>query len=793
MKSNEIRTWRASALAVACGFAGYLLSLHSFPVFEAGLFKVGIVPVLVFPVLVGFMIGPGWAVLASAVAMAAMNPWAIYREYGLSVPLYLLVRLLWVAWHGTAFPFRKRTGLSPYLKELIISVPMNLIVVLLFPILSPHEFFRDAKNLFSPPELQWGLPTVLLQGVLNRMSAILVADYLSRLAVVKRLFGGRAEPGGFKKSVPLLIGPAAAVTYWILDAGLLFLLSGRRDTGFLEYLRGASAGQFYSRVLVTCICLTGSILFHEFVKRMQIEHESRISAEERMRSQEEEYKKHLERLVVERARSLSQFASLVENSGDFIGMADLEGKVLYVNRAGRELAGIGDREDLAISDFTPGDSSMFRDETMPALFREGKWYGEGFINDLSSGEKIPVLLHVFLLNDEATDRPYRICTIIRDARPQLDARSRIKESGRRMEALLNAITEAAFLTSPDGTILEANRTIAKRLNVDLRELIGRNIRDFAPPDVSAYRASKAMEMIEKKEPVRFEDQIHGHVNDMVFYPVFDDGGNVTACAIFARDITALKEAERQKKRYTEELERSNQELERFAYISSHDLQEPLRSIVSFLQLLEKRYGDKLDDKAREYIDRAVKAAMRLAAMIQDLLDYSRVSSRGSGFSPTNLNAAVRSAVDDLHKAIEQTKATITVHPLPGVFADPSQMSRLFLNLVGNAIKYSREGIPPIVEISSEKTGEFWTISVKDNGIGIEAVYFDRVFEVFQRLHSKDLYEGTGIGLAVCKRIVERHGGRIWIESTPGEGSVFRFTIPDKLGEKKGAPNPGAPA
>jgi two-component system sensor histidine kinase/response regulator len=247
-------------------------------------------------------------------------------------------------------------------------------------------------------------------------------------------------------------------------------------------------------------------------------------------------------------------------------------------------------------------------------------------------------------------------------------------------------------------------------------------------------------------------------------------------AAFVRDVTERRQAQQALARKVDELARSNAELEQFAYVASHDLQEPLRMVASYTQLLARRYQGRLDADADEFIGFAVDGAARMQTLIQDLLAYSRLSTRGQSFTATDATAACDAALRNLRGALAETKGVVSVEPLPTVLADSTQLTQLLQNLIGNAIKYCDHRTPKIT-VAARRDGDQAVFSVNDNGIGIEPQYFDRIFQMFQRLHTRDSYSGTGIGLALCRKIVERHGGRIWVESRLGEGSTFLFTIP----------------
>jgi light-regulated signal transduction histidine kinase (bacteriophytochrome) len=232
-----------------------------------------------------------------------------------------------------------------------------------------------------------------------------------------------------------------------------------------------------------------------------------------------------------------------------------------------------------------------------------------------------------------------------------------------------------------------------------------------------------------------------------------------------------------------ELQRSNTELEHFAYIASHDLQEPLRTIQSYLQLLQRRYQPLLDQDAEEFIAFAIDGASRMRMLIEDLLTYARVASRARPFEAVHLDEVLNEVMQSLKVRLEEKSAVVERGPLPVVMADRRQLAQLIQNLFSNALKFQQPDKTPIIQIGASPDNENWIVSVRDNGIGLSTEYQDKIFVIFQRLHSREDYEGTGVGLAVCKKIIDRHGGSIWVESKPSEGATFRFTLMDAATSK----------
>jgi PAS domain S-box-containing protein len=333
--------------------------------------------------------------------------------------------------------------------------------------------------------------------------------------------------------------------------------------------------------------------------------------------------------------------------------------------------------------------------------------------------------------------------------------------------------------------------MGERTGLDAAAYLGRKRWDQPALNLSDDDWARHRAMLERHEPFRdFEMERPNPAGgsrwiSVTGEPLYDEAGNFKGYRGVGSDITARKRAEAEVRRAhdelakkAEELQRSNAELEQFAYVASHDLQEPLRMVSSYTQLLARRYNDKLDGDAREFMNYVVDGAARMKQLIEDLLAYSRVGTKGKEFKPASLEAPLKRAITNLRAAIEESGAAVTCDALPTVDIDEVQLTQLFQNLIGNALKFRGQAAPRIHVSATEENAE-WRVAIADNGIGIEPQYFERIFMLFQRLHTMGEYPGTGIGLAICKKVVERHGGRIWVESQLGRGAAFHFTLPKK--------------
>ncbi len=345
-------------------------------------------------------------------------------------------------------------------------------------------------------------------------------------------------------------------------------------------------------------------------------------------------------------------------------------------------------------------------------------------------------------------------------------------------SLLEASLDPLVTISKEGKITDVNKATEDVTGYTRKELIGSDFSNYftEPEEARAGYQKVFTEGLVKDYPLTIR-HTSGRITDVLYNAsvYINSQGDIQGVFAAARDITERKAMENEVKQTLEKLKQSNAELEQFAYVASHDLQEPLRMVASYVQLLERRYKGKLDKEADEFIAFAVDGANRMRSLIDDLLTYSRVARLGKPFEPTNLESTFEIALLNLKASIAENNAVVTHDALPVVMADGGQLVQLLQNLIGNAIKFHGKE-PPRVHVSAQNKGNEYLFSLRDNGIGIAPEYFERLFKIFQRLHTREEYPGSGIGLAVCKRIVERHGGRIWIESQVGKGSTIYFTL-----------------
>lgn len=470
---------------------------------------------------------------------------------------------------------------------------------------------------------------------------------------------------------------------------------------------------------------------------------------------------------------------------------DAEGRPFYANKCAGRILGKGiapdaDKEELSglYNAYIRGSNNIYPNTETPiikALNGESTYIDNMEIHRPEGN--IPLEVWGSPIFDKNAKVIYAIAVF-----NDISKRKRLEDEIIKKEVFLDSIIEnipnMLFVKDAEELrFVRFNKAGEELLGYPKKEMIGKNDYDFFPKEQADFFTAKDRDVLESGKMLDIPEELiqTKKKGERILHtkkiPITDESGKPLYLLGISEDITEKKKAADALEQRTRELARSNTDLEQFAYVASHDLQEPLRTVSSYVQLIERRYEDKLDNDAKEFIKFAVDGVNRMQNLISALLQYSRVSTRGQEPVPTNIEDVINAVKQNLHEAIVESKATITADELPTLKADEAQMIQLFQNLIGNALKFKGEADPKI-HISAKKQDSFWLFSVKDNGIGIEKENLERIFIIFQRLHTRDEYKGTGIGLAVCKKIVERHGGKIWAESEEGKGTTFFFTIKD---------------
>lgn len=356
-----------------------------------------------------------------------------------------------------------------------------------------------------------------------------------------------------------------------------------------------------------------------------------------------------------------------------------------------------------------------------------------------------------------------------------------EEAATFFRSMIDHVPIGVSRTDLSGRFVFVNEAFCRMFDASVDDLLGKSTEEIVPfiplgkeTVEEERRVAESDETAERIE--RFSEGACERYMKVVRTPVKDGLGQIIGVQSVWLDVTELKQSQHNLERHAQNLERSNVDLQQFAYVASHDLQEPLRSISSYCQLFEKHYSHQLDERGLRWLEFAVKGSQRMQTLVRDLLEYARIDNKSQTWFTVDSRVPCFLAIENLSKVIEEVQAKITVGKLPVVWADEVQLAALFQNLVNNAVKFRGERSPEI-SITAEMLEDCWRFAVQDNGIGIKPEFHERVFEIFKRLQTSEKYEGTGIGLAICKRIVERFGGRIWVESQFGNGCTFYFTLP----------------
>ncbi len=382
----------------------------------------------------------------------------------------------------------------------------------------------------------------------------------------------------------------------------------------------------------------------------------------------------------------------------------------------------------------------------------------------------------------------QVGVLFRDITERRMVEEALKESEARYRMILDHSSDAVWVMDRDGIFTYVSPSWKRLTGHDPEDLVGRTFEDIVHPDdlplciasLEEFFASEEATAGPQYRVLTADGAWRWHENSSS--PMVDEEGKIVARVGISRDITERRRAEDMAYQYSQRLKRSNAELQQFAYVASHDLQEPLRMVTNYLSLVETRHGDELGPRVKEYVDIASRSAEQMRQLVKDLLQYSRVDTQGREFTSVDMNMVATTAMNELEAAIMDAHAAVAIDPLPTVWGDELQLKQVMSNLIGNAVKFNDKTRPKI-QVSAFKYGSDIVFAVQDDGIGIDPKFNDKLFHMFSRLHSRDEYPGTGIGLAVSKKIVERHGGRIWVESEPGVGSTFYFTLRNNNGQR----------
>lgn len=479
-------------------------------------------------------------------------------------------------------------------------------------------------------------------------------------------------------------------------------------------------------------------------------------------------------------KELRDLTTAMQNAVEGISRLDIEGRYLNMNRAYANKCGYEPEEMIGLEwpiTVHPDDVEMLM-LAYQEMLSSGKVEVEARGVRKNGSFFYKQLTMVKACDEQGTFNGHHC--FMKDITERKLTERALQESESKYRQIVELAEEGIWVIDSNARTTYVNQAMARMLGYEELEMFGRSLFDFMD-EQAIQSANDNMELRRQGIAQRYEFRLKNQDGKDVWTymstsPVMDEKGNLLSSCTLVYNITERKEADRQMLQLTEDLKRSNEELEQFAYVASHDLQEPLRAVTSYTQLLADRYQGNLDEKADKYINYIVDGATRMQQLINDLLAYSRLGTRGQEFEPADCNAAVQQSLCNLQIAIAEKKAVITCDAMPTVMADESQLVQLFQNLIANSIKFCRQDIP-LIDIAARRQENEWLFYVRDNGIGIAPEYADRIFIIFGRLHGRREYSGTGIGLAMCKRIVERHGGRIWVESQEGKGATFYFSIP----------------
>ena len=492
-----------------------------------------------------------------------------------------------------------------------------------------------------------------------------------------------------------------------------------------------------------------------------------------------------------------QLDNILGSMHDALFVVGSDGRIRMVNRASCDLLGLSSEGILGQTYDGIFGSSLDDYHSFSALQKlEAQDCFETILLD-ADRRKIPVAISVGSMRD-AEGAPHEIVCLVQDITERKTAEEKIRNSRNFLETVLNSMGDAISIVDVETfAIVGTNRVFLERCGLSESEVLGKKCYDLSSHDCDVHTLTPetcpVLRTIGSGESATGEHQHHDSAGSRVFVevktsPLKNSGGILTHVVHVARDFSERKRAEMELQLFAEKLELSNRELTDFAYVASHDLQEPLRKVTAFGDRLRSKYQDVLGEQGLDYLERMRHAAVRMQTLIEDLLSFSRVSTKAQPFSPVEMSEITGEVLDDLEIRIQELQGIIEVGNLPAIEADPLQMRQIMQNLLGNALKFHRPGVAPLIRVQGELVdgGKNCRITVADNGIGFEEKYLERIFGVFQRLHGRNEYAGSGVGLAICRKITDRHHGSVTAVSTAGEGATFILTLPVSQKEKRSA-------
>ncbi|WP_121357687.1 ATP-binding protein [Flavisolibacter nicotianae] len=516
-----------------------------------------------------------------------------------------------------------------------------------------------------------------------------------------------------------------------------------------------------------------------------------------------------------KAREVQQkLLALVDNSIELMSILENDQKNSYINKAGMEMLGFDTLEQVyqtPISELhTPEDIAFVEANVLPGVIGTGKWSGIMHVRHLKTGEVFPVYNNTVRIHDNTTGEPIAIGAVMRDIRPEMAAQKALEESVRNFQTLVMQAPVGMCIFKGEELFIEiANDNFQFVANKNTAAMVGKRVAEVFPEAQNQGFDNMLLTVLQTRQPLKGKEveivqEREGSARtifvDFTIQPLFEGDGTVNRIMCVAIDVTdkvlakkTLQESEEELAsrvaERTKELERKNKELEEFTYVSSHDLQEPLRKIKMFREMIRERDYEHLSAFSKEKFDKIGESVDRMSRSLKDLLNFASLD-KEENTEKVDLNPIIENVKNDLELIIEQKKATVICDKLPSINAIPLQIHQLFYNLINNALKFSNPDTPPRITIKWESNGvdpqqevtvvpakEYCTISVSDNGIGFAQQNAAKIFGMFQRLHARSAYEGTGVGLALCKKIAQNHGGSIWVESSPGQGAKFSVLLP----------------